>query len=1011
MRAFALAPFLALGCALGPSAQAPGTLRVAAANPNADPTVRGAHLVPADPDLDPAFGVEPGGGIRTITEGVRVINMARGAALSATDRLPQAPNDVIPIPSRMGGGFFYLIGTTVWRSDSWLSRAKPVFQTPQTVTRSFVGLDRIYLRMQNGAHVALDPKAGKPIDLGALPATPYLGTFIAVDGWHAVAIADLRGVVSTDDAGVTWRALKIPIEPKELRRSGDVVLVGNANARAPQWFEVQRGGYVTKSAGPETQDKNREEAPDPVQRIFGRRPLLSAIEDGWPLSDGSAIVARDGELARIRLSDGVVLEHTTGAYPQRPSRCHAVSLAVASGFGFVCGEPKGPTAIYAFDQGRLEPLRSFESPRRVIASGNGAIVVHGACDPQANEDDARSPEHLLCVRDRTGEWHDVRMKDPSCVRIGADKSCEEYARNQRIIALASGAVAILSPPEGGRLEGVARLTVLDPGGSARTVPIAIDMTGDTTPSVLRILRTGMWLDGFEERTPNVLSGWVELAGVVLGVQIKLDGHLKHGLLLHDGGTMLASGRWGLGFSGGRRGYETTDGGMSWAPIDLPDPIAQGRANVSRTCGPVGCAIAGWIRVGWGAPVPDEAQTTPVLPSISPVAARPPSLSLTCDLLKQGAPPLPTTFIRTSEDYRYGRTWGGYYPNRPRVTTNWAPFFSVAPPKLGDKDKEVGFSAEARDASNIAGAAARFYAIGPKDGEWDQHNRWVVRWLWPFGSSAEVKSTPLSATPRIVMESSGFLTLATPRQIQWTLHAGDDAQHALLVGRQTYGQSDYAIMELEEGRVPTEVRRADGEPFAEIESSVRAGGRWIVATKETMGTPPATVLWEIDGGIARELARLPRTTDGNGRAGTRLARRADGRAVGVVVDGQPAATRYATAIRWIAPVDLETGAASDPEAVGPIDLADRTLAPCRGDEPGWTLDVPWSPAVRLETATSSTSLRNVLARLRLAPTHACVERLSGTGDIEARAGKVTDAATVEVSVLSGNTRNVLRCAAR
>jgi hypothetical protein len=465
-------------------------LRVPTAPGPADVTVRSAHLVPADPDLDPSYGIESGGGVRTITEGVRIINMARGAALSSRDRLPQAPNEVLAVPPRMGGGFFYLIGTTLWRSETWLSKPAPVFQAPQTVTRLYAGLDRVYLRTQGGANIALDPKSGKPIDLGALPGTPFLGTFVAVDGWHAVAIADLRGVVSTDDAGVTWRTVKLPIEPREIRRVGDAVLVGSAaTPKGSQWFEVQRGGFVTRTAAPAKDEADKQDVPDSLQRVYGRRPLLAAVEDGWPLGDGSAVVARDGELARIRLGDGVVLEHANGAFPLKPSKCHPVPLGSGT-FGFVCGEPHGETAIYAFNQGKLDAIKNFEGPRRVIASGNGSLVVHGGCDADAPTDDARSAEHVMCVRSKSGDWRDVRIKDPSCVRQ-TPTECEEYARDQRVVALASGALVVLSPPQAGRLEGVARLTVLEPGGAVRTVPLVLDATADTTPSVLRVLRLGM----------------------------------------------------------------------------------------------------------------------------------------------------------------------------------------------------------------------------------------------------------------------------------------------------------------------------------------------------------------------------------------------------------------------------------------------------------------------------------------------------------------------------------------
>jgi hypothetical protein len=344
--------------------------------------------------------------------------------------------------------------------------------------------------------------------------------------------------------------------------------------------------------------------------------------------------------------------------------------------------------------------------------------------------------------------------------------------------------------------------------------------------------------------------------------------------------MLASGRWGLGFSGGRRGYETIDGGMTGAPIDLPDAIAQGRATVSRACGPVGCAANGWIRVGWGAPPPEDAQVMPALPTVSPLALRPSSLTLACELTKAGPPAAAGTAAVISLDDglgRYGgRYGGGYaggwpsgYPGRPRQTFNWTPFFTAAAPKHGEKD--VGASYAAKDASNVVGTSAQLYAWGPKEGEWDQRNRWIVRWLSPYGSGADVRSTPVSATPRIVMESTGWLMMASPRPMSWTVHTGDDTSHALLMGRQTNGPSEIFLMELEDGRAPSPIRRADAEPIAEVESAVRAAGRWFVATQQNPGSAAATVVWELDGGIARELSRLPRTTDGNSRLPAQLAR--------------------------------------------------------------------------------------------------------------------------------------------
>ena len=1020
-----LAAALAACGASAPAPRTPGTLRAQGATGLVDPTVKNARLVPADLDLDKPFGVEPGGGVRTITEGVRVVNLARGGAISARDRLPQAPNDIVPIPARMGGGFFYLIGNTVWRSSTWLSKPMPVFRPPQSVTKTFVGLDRLYLKLQGGSYVALDARTGAATDLGPLPGTPFLTSMIAVDGWHAVAIADLRGVVATDDAGVTWRSLKVPFEPSELRRVGDAVFVGARGGGANRgWVEVQRGGFVLKATPPATDDKSDDESVDALTRTFGRRPLSAAIEDGWPLADGTVVVARDGELLRLRLADGAVVEHAGAAYPLKPSRCHPLAMGAPGAFGFVCGEPKGKTEVYDFADGKMTLARAFDRARSVSASGNGSIVIQGGCDADAAPDDASSPERMLCIRSRTGEWREVRLKDPTCVRKSAVNGCEEYARDQRVVQLASGSLVVLSPPEAGNLQ-LARLTILEPGSTApRSVPLAFDSTNDTTASVLRALRLGMWMEGFEERAPGVISGWVELGGALLGVHIKVDGHARHGVLLHDAGTMLASGRYGIGFAGGHRGYETTDGGLTWAPIDLPDPVAQGRVASTRACGPVGCAIAGWLRVGWGGAPPDEtAGAAGPLPTIAPLTTKSSVLSLTCEALKT-TPPAPTVAepVAMVSDDPWRSRYGHYYPSsgygvvgsRPKHTYNWTPFFSAAAPKLGDAD--LGFSNEARDAAGLAGPTARFYAWGPKEGEWDAKNKWIVRWMWPFGF--EVKGTQASPTPRAVVESSGFLTLLSspqPRGLAWTAHPGDDAGHTLLIGRPTSGSSvDQVAYDLEEGHAAVEVRRGDGDTLPEVESTVRAAGRWFVATQQGWGAGviPATVLWEIDGGVARELVRLPRANDGT-RVAVRLSRRADGRAIGVMVDGQPSAERPSTAQRWVVPVDVETGAIGEPERLGPIDLGDRAVTLCRDGEGGWVVDVPWSPTVRVDVGVGTATLRNALARVHLSAQSACVERLSANGDVDSGKGVklAASVATAEVSVLGGGARHLLRCAAR
>jgi hypothetical protein len=211
--------------------------------------------------------------------------------------------------------------------------------------------------------------------------------------------------------------------------------------------------------------------------------------------------------------------------------------------------------------------------------------------------------------------------------------------------------------------------------------------------------------------------------------------------------------------------------------------------------------------------------------------------------------------------------------------------------------------------------------------------------------------------------------------------GDDASHALLIGR-SGSRSETTLFELEADRAPLEVRRADGEPFGELDGVVRAAGRWFVATSVYRIPSPTTIVWQIESGIARELVRIPRAIDATQTSTmrTKLARRVDGRAIGLVVEGEQTA-EHASNVRWVLPITLDKVAIGEPESLGYVDLAGRTLDACNGDDAtAWELDVGMPVSLGLVRLPHGTgSLGSVLGRLRLTPTRSCVEALAGIYD--------------------------------
>lgn len=1077
------------------SARSPdgGSFRVTGIGASADPTVRTARLLPETVDDTQGYGNEPGGGLRAITAGLRVVTTREGAIVAAEDRLPQAPQLTTALPDRLGGGFLFVLGTTVWRADHWLDPAKPIFSSLQPIQGIVPGLDRVYVRAQN-AYLAIDGKTGAVLDLGPWPASPFVSGFAAADGWRAAAVTDLRGVLATFDAGATWRPLDLPMEARQVLTSGDSLAVGGIeNGKAEAWFEVRPDGTIARLAGAPREAKGKmlqaptvarplfpggypggyaggivvpapipvpsptgfasgrppaplgapegtrdESVQDTCTRIFGKRPLAAAIEDGWPLTDGTAVVARDGALGRVRLSDGALTEVAQGAFPLKPSRCHPVSLTrphAVGAFGFVCGEPRGTTAIYAYDpvRGRLTELKRFDRPRVVTSSGNGAVAVRGPCaedgDPSATPreptriesntdggagDGGRSPRsdrdggaEALADKEKSDKAERERAEKgaaaktaapeihPFCILGHDDTWREVHVRGdvggERVIVLAGGTIAVVSPPQGQATP--ARITLLEKG-RATTLPVTFPKV---SADIARVLRLGVWLDGFEERRPGVVGGWIEAGGAMLGIEIAIDGKATPGQFIRDAGMPFVSGRYGFGWTPSRRGFETIDGGMTWTSLELPEPLVPLAKVERRACGPVGCLAAGWLRVGWG-----EAKKPPVpaapAPQRSTVSASPPQLALTCEPMTptMPTPPAPKPHVvapAAPVPPTVRRTFGGppvlASPGVAGVT-ELPGFYAQPGPPL--REAERGMQSEVQnllDPYPRFSGLGRIYAWGPKGGDWDTQGKWQVKWLSPFAGWPEARSSLPVLPPASILDftrqassyGGGFGGYGYGGYALFRIAPGDDSSHALLLATRATSREQTPI-ELEADRAPVEIHRADGEPFTEIDAVTRSAGRWFLSTPPAQGaSPPVTTIWQVDGSVARELVRVSRSATETGRpTATRLSRRSDGRAIGFVVDGQPTAER-ATPTRWVLPIDLETGQLGEPEPLGYADLAGRTLDACTDDVVGWGFDTSLPGTnVRLRLPQGALgSLHQVYARVRLTPDRACIERIAGVYD--------------------------------
>ncbi|APR77821.1 Hypothetical protein A7982_03168 [Minicystis rosea] len=906
---------------------------------------------------------------------MRLVAHADGSIERADDLLPNGTVHSVALPSRLGGGYLFHVnaggGTEMWRSSGWLDRLRPLTKRNEVVSDVVAGFDRLYVRLSSGNRViALNQETGEQMPIGPLPVAGSYGQLAFADGWRAIVDTDLRGPLATFDAGLTWRSLGVTDKPTAVGIfDGDPAVIVNGGR-----YVVDARGLVSYRTDTRERRPSDDEGEPTAKKVgpLGKRPLRAAVEDGWPDTKTTAVVARGGALARISLRDGRVVAIAEDAYPDARAACHAVRLGVAqggaSGIGFICGERGGATVVYAYAPPlAMKPMLRFEKPRVVSASGNGALVIDGRCEGEgtpADEADAR----WYCIRAPSGTTREIRVK-------GFDLGVE------RIIGLADGRVAVLVPPRGGS---PGDLSIVSVNGQATKVALKLP---DEPREAVRQLKRGLWLNGFEERAPGVLGGWVEAGGPVMGVEIAADGKVKAGELQAEASGAIFGGRFGVLLFDGARGMETSDGGMTYKSFDLPDREEEARALPSRGAGPVGAALPGWVRVGWGEPelLEDMKQAeSPVTPH-QPLKVSP-TIALSCEVASTATPPLPekpkVAPVAPSSSRPPVRTVHGkplVVPPRPvphSTSTVWASFRNTPPPTIAAEEVGIDHGAGGE------GAFLRAYAWGKKGADWSRTGKWLVRFDDRFDAAGGVRSAAVSAS--LWPDENGALDAVAGGpygNITWTGFLDPGGRALLATGCR---QGTCALYAVSEGQPVLPVRDVAGKatgfikPFAS--GAVRVGDTWFYLGQSS--SYEAVTLWRIDLGVARALATYHRPTQRYGYETPRLVRRALSGGIGILMGGQPDAGER-TGSWYVLPVNPETGELGETVALPRRDFAAASassnntppllaLPRCTPEQDGWMVDVTPDTAVAIDLDNARAQIDGVEMRVRLDPGRACVE---------------------------------------
>jgi hypothetical protein len=867
----------------------------------------------------------PDGSRSFILRGTRWVDHPDGSAERSRQVFVEDDVKALALPPHLGSGFLFYVtagsGTLLWRADSWTGELRPLGRVEPPASEIIAGFDRLYLTSATSyALRAIDAFAGKALDTTPLPSAPAYGDMVFSDAWTALVLTGIRGPLATFDAGESWHAVPVPGPVNELepRPDGRVVLVTERGR-----FELTsegrllpvsaRGGDTSFRStnsftdyGPDAfaaSEPKKKGAALPPALALGRRPLRAAVLHGWPDTPATAVVIDDGVLGRVRLSDGKLLsaQPFAGAGPCR-------GVALGQGFGFVCGDARDHTQIYAYSPERLELVLELDGPHPVRSSGNGGLVISAGCDAVISEAKPSAPGRgrpaqsdtpgsaRYCVRQVSGALFDVRVHG----ELGTE----------RVAALREGPAAVLIPP---RSSTPGRLSLVAPGGTT-TTDVELELDADTGPGA-RLVRSGLWLDELTESDDGGLGAWVVGAQAFVGVRIDLDGKVRIARVQEGVDETSFSGSDALHLAGAASLRETTDYGFEWRISSLPPAVLAAASSTRprwpvRGCSRVGCAYDDWLRIGFTGErgVPEPARP-PVPERVQFDGSRFAFWTLTCDAAsgqpartaERSAPP-----ARSSEPpSTSGQAPIGGVPE----SSAWLSFRGEPPPER--RPNEVGY-----DFSNVSeNGAYHAYVWGPASGGWSRRGMWLARVGDRF-STAPPWSTAVSRSPwpEPAAAAQAF-GLDSSTGVDWWFRFGASERASVLQLRVRSESSihlverDRAIISLDLGKLPD---------LGVVTSALPVGDRWYVGATRS----EQFQLYRVEGDRPELVGTYPVL----GRAMTQLVGSVQGDELGIWSRSQGSGWQ-------VFPIDLDSFEVQPPVTV-PLEKLGGVPPPCEPGRPGW-----------------------------------------------------------------------------
>jgi hypothetical protein len=936
---------LASGCAgvphIAPAQPAGVAARPAAvsahAEPPTPPDLLGPRLFPPlDGSETLVAGQERDGSQRLVAYGLRVLSRPTGALELSREYLPAARTvQSLELPTRLGGGFlFYVLSssaTLFFRAKTFTADLEPFARLDFEADQVVVGFDRLYvLGRRPDRFAALDADTGSAIGLGSLPPSPGFGKMAFVDAWFGAVQAPFRGTLVTFDAGASWRPIAAQTNNIEAQ-NGELVLTGPDGVmsldRSGAFSRRDAAAMPRDSENPVAQQLRRAAVAHADLHaghdLLARRALKLAVLRGFRDGDGSFVVASSGSLLRVRADDGKVVASDEHAYPGS-GECTALRLG--RGFGFVCGDSADKTVLYAFEPPlAMRSVREFAGARYVAASGNGALVIRGGCS-------ARVEPSLgaYCIVGKNGMPREIRVRGDLGV--------------ERVVALADGRAAVIVPP---RLLAPGFLSLIDDRGQERRVPLKVphdEAHGEA------LLAKGLWLDGFQELPSGALGGWVAGAEPFVGVRVALDGTVTASRPETSIDRALLSGSHALVVGRTGRALESTDGGFEWSEVELPSEFdaAQEPRDDARLqgCSELGCAFAGFVRVGWksgsAAPRLRVAKLPEMTALLQPGGGR---WVLHCDATGEVSEPASPLGTRARGP---GRAEDAVAP--------WAPFLELSAPALATG--EVGFDAAGSESNS---AELHAYAWGERGADWGRAGHAQIRALDRFQVNGGVFQSAVTRSPwadaTAAAEAFGFDGSGNPTTWRGLLETGQRSGAVVVSSR---GLVDLLLFE--EGRSVTRIPNVARLGMGMLTSVTKLGDTWYTAA---FNENHAFVLSRIAGNRIERLAEYPDVARESSAATLVRGVRGDGLGIWVVARGW-----------YLFPVDPASGSISAPLQESAADLATMP-PPCAPDADGFLLSdrLPLEPSLSFARSYEELTAHHVEAQFVWSARGLCTRALA------------------------------------